>query len=404
MSRVLIDREFIEKFYSELNEGTRERVDEVASRIIEVKKRGGKVAVVTGSGPNIHEGVTTLIAELIDKGIVDGVITSSAVVAHEMAGSLDRVKRVDGKYIGVKEDILPRGGTFEITIMDDDTLNLIKKEMIVDEELIEKGLRATGEVIVKAAGNLGYPVGLRTERVSLEVEKAAKLTGKPFEYIAGLGADPLTMIGAGAKKGVPVIVSAPQIIGGGLVGLCIADSISMKQRSEIIARMLSEASVIIESGIALSQEIHDGPFETYTGHGIWSSWDGLFTFSLRGKTLVRIDLDPNLQKVWDMERGGGDVQKSIDMGLPKTKTLKVPFRMEMSGFARLEGSIPIVGDIGVVWPVIAFRVANALGVKLDFISYPQESSQGKAMREWIVDNIQILDRALMYEKLRNLGT
>lgn len=41
------------------------------SRVVDAKKKGGKVAVVTGSGPNIHEGVTTLIAELMDKGIVD---------------------------------------------------------------------------------------------------------------------------------------------------------------------------------------------------------------------------------------------------------------------------------------------------------------------------------------------
>ena len=185
MGRIGIDREFIEKLYSDLDEITRRNLDRVVSRLVEIKKRGGKVAVVTGSGPNIHEGVTTLIAELIDKGIVDGVITSSAVIAHEMAGSLDRVKRVNGKYLGVKDDILPRGDTFEITIMDEDTLNLIKKEMIIDDGLIQKGLNAPGEVIIKAAGNLGYPVGLRTERVSLEVEKAAKLVGKPFEYIAG---------------------------------------------------------------------------------------------------------------------------------------------------------------------------------------------------------------------------
>ncbi len=60
---------------------------------------GGKVAVVVGSGPNLHEGVTTLIAELIRLGVVDGVTTSSAVVAHEMAGTLDRVKRVDGSQL-----------------------------------------------------------------------------------------------------------------------------------------------------------------------------------------------------------------------------------------------------------------------------------------------------------------
>jgi hypothetical protein len=36
---------------------------------------GGKGRGGHGSGPNLHEGVTTLIAELMDKGIVDGVTT-----------------------------------------------------------------------------------------------------------------------------------------------------------------------------------------------------------------------------------------------------------------------------------------------------------------------------------------
>ena len=71
------------------------------------------MVVVTGSGPNLHEGVTTLIAELIHKGIIDGVTTSSAVIAHEMAGTLDRVKRLDGRKLGFDARILPKGFTFE---------------------------------------------------------------------------------------------------------------------------------------------------------------------------------------------------------------------------------------------------------------------------------------------------
>jgi hypothetical protein len=206
------------------------------------------------------------------------------------------------------------------------------------------------------------------------------------------------MIGAGVRKGVPIIVSVPQLIGGGMVGIAIGDSISLKMRSQIVAGILSEASVIIESGIALSQEIHDGPFETYTGHGIWSVWEGTKTYSLEGKTLIRIDLDPNLQKIWNMERAGGEVQQSVDRGLPKTKTLKVPFRMEMSGFARLEGSIPIIGDLGAIWPILALRAAQSLGIRLDFMSYPQETERGEEMREWIVSEIGILNRRQMIEK------
>jgi hypothetical protein len=356
--------------------------------------------VVTGSGPNIHEGVTTLIAELIRAGIVQGVSTSSAVVAHEMAGGLDKVKRVDGRALGLPESLLPRGGLFEMSLMSPETEAIVRREMAVDEELLRRVREAPGEVIIKAAGNMGYPVGLRTERLALRIEALARAHGLPFEQVAGLGADPRTMIGAAADSGVPALVSVPQLVGGGAVGMCVGDSIPLKQRSAWMARLLAESAVIIESGVALTQEIHDGPFETYTGHGIWSGWEGEATYSLKDKTLVRIDLDPVLSKVWEIERSGGEVQASIDKGLPKTKTFKVPFRMEMSGFARLEGSIPIVGDLGVIWPVLAWRAAQELGVRLELLCYPQESEPGKKMREWIVENVAILDRERMLERLK----
>ena len=83
-----INRGLIEEFYNGLDERSREALDAAVNKVVEAKKRGGKVAVVTGSGPNLHEGVTTLIAELITKGVVDGVTTSSAVVNHEMGGAL----------------------------------------------------------------------------------------------------------------------------------------------------------------------------------------------------------------------------------------------------------------------------------------------------------------------------
>src|ERR1700735_3668587 len=73
---------------------SRNHLEKAISKIVEAKQRGGRVIVVTGSGPNLHEGVTTQIAELIQHGLVDGVLTSSAVVAHEMGGTLDRVKRI----------------------------------------------------------------------------------------------------------------------------------------------------------------------------------------------------------------------------------------------------------------------------------------------------------------------
>ena len=169
-----------------------------------------------------------------------------------------------------------------------------------------------------------------------------------------------------------------------------------------MSKMIDSSAILIESAIALTQEIHDGPFETYTGHGVWAGWDGDDTTRLEGKTLIRIDLDSNLKHAWDMERRDSTVQSAIEKGLPKTKLTGIPFRMEMSGFARLEGSLPIIGDIGVIWPVLAWKVASALDIKLDFLSHPQQTTEGQAMRNWIVNNIQPFNRAAMMANSREL--
>ncbi len=387
----------IQEYYEALSAETQNLVDQGIEKIIKAKRQGGKVIVITGSGPNLHEGITTLVAELISKGIVDGVSTSSAVIAHELAGTLDRVHRVNGVELGIPRSILPMGDIFEITMLNDGWLAKLGHEMDLDKDLIRRGLNAKGSMIIKAAGNMAYPMGLRSERLAREIFSLARSAGLPFEQVAGWGADPHTMIGSAARQGKPALVSVPQLVGGGQVGLAIGDSISIAERCMRMASMLDSADVIIESAIALTQEIHDGPFETYTGHGIWAHWDGYPTYRLEGKTLIRIDLDPNLKRVWDMQRESSTVQSAINDGLPKTKVTGIPFRMEMSGFARLESSIPLVGDIGVIWPIIAWKVSTALGIKLEFISHPQQSPSGKAMREWIVDNVQPFDRSAMIE-------
>lgn len=391
------NREFIKQLYDDLKPAVREMVDSAVDRIVETKNRQGKVVVVTGSGPNLHEGVTTLIAELIKKGVIDGVTTSSAVVAHEMAGVLDEVKRVDGKKLGFSETLLPRGDIFEINILTPELLNQLKNEMIIDSGLIEKALSLEGDVIIKAAGNMAYPMGLRTENLAKMILSIAKSKGLPFEVIAGAGADARTMLGAARIKNIPYLVTVPQLIGGGMVGTALADSISILERTTRIAEMMSSAEVIIESAVALSQEIHDGPFETYTGHGIWANWDGNSTYSLESKTLIRIDLDPNLKAAWDFEKGSGMVQQAIDKGLPKTKSMDIPFRMEMSGFARLEKSIPVVADIGIIWPIMAYFIEQKLDIQLDFISFPQQSPQGQEMRKWIMQNILPVSKEKLYQ-------
>lgn len=383
----------LEAFWASLDESSQQAVSSAIQKITDIKKRGGKVMVVTGSGPNIHEGVTTLIAELIRVGIVDAVSTSSAVIAHEMAGSLDRVFRVDAQALGMDMDKMPRGDVFEFTCMSDEEIAALKREMPLDDDLLERGSKLPKQnEIIKAAGNMAYPMGLRTERVAHEVMGLARMYGLPFETVAGWGCDEHTMLGAAAKRNVPVLVTIPQMIGGGAVGMSIGDSIPVSQRSMRISRMLADCDVIIESAVALTQEIHDGPFECYTGHGIWAWWSGQATYNLRNKNLIRIDLDSNLRRAVELNK---TVQEAIDKGLPKTKAAKIPFRMEMSAFARHEGSIPIVGDIGKVWPLIASGVAKNLGIDLEFLSASQDTAEGTAMREWIVGNVKAFDREKM---------
>jgi hypothetical protein len=386
-------------------ERARANLLEGAKKIVAAKLRGGKVVVVTGSGPNLHEGVTTLIAELMHKGVIDGVITSSAVIAHEMGGTLDRVKRVSAQEhpdLAIPSALLPRGGLFEITLLTEKQKAQITPEVEPWWDRYDRIAALPGPAVIKAAGNMSWPMGPRTERLAREAEQLARETGLLLERVVGLGADPMTMIGAGAKLGLPVVVSIPQLVGGGAVGLAIGDAVSITRRAQTVAETLASADVIVESAIALSQEIHDGPFETYTGHGIWSQWKGEYSYSLQGKSLIRIDLDPNLETAWNRERQSSDVQRAVDQGLPKTKLTGIPFRMEMSGFARLEDSLPVTADIGVAWPLLAAQVAAELGLKLDFISAPQETEEGKRMREWIADSVQFVDRRKMFDQARQL--
>jgi hypothetical protein len=379
--------DLLNKYYQELEQASRGNLDKAIDKIIEVKKRNGKIMIVTGSGPNIHEGVTVLISELMDKNIINSVSTSSAVIAHEMAGSLDKVKRIKADKLGFKpgSNFLPRGDIFEFTEMEENNLENFKKELVLDEELLRKSKSTDGDVIIKAAGNMAYPMGLRTEILSREILNIAQTYSLPFEEVAGWGADKGTMIGKGVEKG-------------GAVGLSVGDSISISERSMRIARILEESDIIIESAVALTQEIHDGPFECYTGHGLWSHWIGFKTYSLKEKTIIRIDLDKQLMQAKLMQHKNKKIQEAIDKGLPKTKITGIPFRMEMSAFARHENSIPIVGDIGEIWPIIAHKVADELGISLDFLSYPQESEEGKRMREWIVENVKPIDREKMLKR------
>ncbi len=275
-----INRKVIETTFNSLPSKAKVRLKCAVRLIVNAKKKGGKVVAVVGSGPNLHEGVTTLLAELIHKGIIDGVSTSSAVINHEMGGTLEKVKRFDGVAFGFERGKLPSDGFFEVTMLSKAGLEEIQSKILIDTALYQRMRRAKGDIIIKVAGNMAYPTGLRTERLARDVLAMANRCGVPFEQMAGYGADRLTIIGAGAEHNIPVLVTVPQLIGGGEVGLAVGDSLSLSERCYRIANLLDSADVIIESALALSQEVHDGPFERFTGHGIWADWEGgvdLFT-------------------------------------------------------------------------------------------------------------------------------
>src|SRR5215813_2760019 len=175
-------------------ENCRANLLKAVEKIVAAKRRGGYVVVVKGSGPNIHEGVTTLIAELMRKGVIDGVITSSAVVAHEMAGTLDRVKRIsahDYPDLMIPGSLLPRGGLFEITLLTDDQRARIADEVESWWDRYDRIAALPGNVIIKAAGNMAWPMGPRTERLAREAEHIAREKGLLLEQVAGFGADPM---------------------------------------------------------------------------------------------------------------------------------------------------------------------------------------------------------------------
>ncbi|MCG7853186.1 MAG: hypothetical protein MIO92_11760 [Methanosarcinaceae archaeon] len=398
-----MDRKIIKGMYKGLAPKTKSRLERAIELIVGVKEGGGKVVAMVGSGPNINEGVTTLIAELMRKGIINGVLTSSAVINHEMAGTLEKVKKFDGANFGFEPKKLPSDGYFEVSILSKARLAEYHREIHLDMELYQRMRRAKGDIIIKAAGDIAYPTGLRTERLARDVLALAKRRYRcSFEQVVGYGADPYTMIGAGAQYDVPVLVTVPQLVGGGEVGLAIGDSLSISERCQQVAGLLESADVIIESTSALSQEIYDGPFELLTGHGMWADWQGAWTYSLREKKIVRIDLDSNLEKAWVREGKAIMLTDTDGKDLPKTKALRAPLGKNMSKFSRIPGSLPIIGDIGEIWPLLASKVADALGVKLDFMSYKQSLPAGQRVQEWIVKNVSPVDRERMFDSAPGL--
>ena len=386
-----VSRKDLAELASRLDRASQVRLGRAVRTWAAVKEQGGKVVVATGSGPNLHEGVTAQVAELVRLGLVDGVLTSSAVAGHEMAGSLEMVRRVEGARLGMDPALLPADGRAEVALLPPGRLEILEKDLGLDHERLRDMLAAPGPDIIKVAGNLAYPTGLWVERMAGRLLPLCREKNQPLEWAVGRGAHELTMLGACAQRGAPCLVTVPQLVGGGRVGLAVGDSVAISRRSRLVADLLGSADLIIESGVALTQEIHDGPLELHTGHGMWSLHDGEKCFSLAEKAIVRIDLDPQLERVWGMQRDKNAVAKAIDQGLPKAVTMAAPFRMEMSGFARVAGSLPITADLGVVWPLLASRTAKSLGVNLEFVCYKQGTPKGEEIRRFMVAEITPFD-------------
>ena len=62
---------------------------------------------------------------------------------------------------------MPRGDVFEFTCMTEEELNTVRREMPLDEDVLQRGAALPKQnEIIKAAGNMAYPMGLRTERLA----------------------------------------------------------------------------------------------------------------------------------------------------------------------------------------------------------------------------------------------
>ena len=84
----------------------------------------------------------------------------------------------------------------------------IQKEIPEGWDLYDRIAAIPGETIIKAAGNMAWPMGPRTERLAGEVEAIAKEAGLTFERVAGISG--ATILGNGK---VALILDLDQLFG-----------------------------------------------------------------------------------------------------------------------------------------------------------------------------------------------
>lgn len=366
---MIVERTILEGYYRSFTPELQRGVDDAAREIVRVKREGRRVAVILEDRLNVIEGVTILVAELMSRGVIDAVLTSAAIVNHEMSGVLDRVKQVRWRDVAGRPDLIPRDGLFEVTLLSAEVMEQIRQDVDVDISFYRALLSAPGDVVVQAAGGRAYPGGFRTDVVARNIGTWAKKAGVPFEQMVGYGADSMTMIGAGARLGLPVLVTVPNLMDGGSVGLAAGDSIPLSERACRIGRVVDGTALVIESAASRAGDVYGGPFETFTGEGLWTGWQGGWTYCDGGRTVLRIR--------------------------PADGTAEGPETADRPSVAARPGENELVGDIGKIWAVLAVRVADALGMELAFMNYSPSSPEGEKVCQWIVNNILPADGKLI---------
>ncbi len=61
----------------------------------------------------------------------------------------------------------------------EEDIDLISKEMIIDRDLLSGA--PEGRMVIKVAGNMAYPMGLRTEKIAEEILSLSRQSGLPLK-------------------------------------------------------------------------------------------------------------------------------------------------------------------------------------------------------------------------------
>ncbi|MBN2282978.1 MAG: hypothetical protein JXO48_03725 [Deltaproteobacteria bacterium] len=363
------DRNLLDERYRALPDDERVRLDDAVASLVEAKKRRQRVVAVITGEVHLSRGITLLVADLMRKGIVDAVLTTAVIIDHEMSGVLEKVKRIEKPPAGLHREGGSADGVMNVALLSPRMIERFRDEMDIDVSSYRAMLGAPGTITVEPAGGGTWPGGKRTALLSGFVLSQSRHCRIPFEEMAGYGADPGTMIGAGARAGLPVLVP-PSCLDddGGAVGLAIRESLSPSERSGRVAEIMNRAHLIITST--------DGPGCTFpagfTQGGPWGGGEAPPECSGR-RTIVLID-----GPLHDVPPTPGDHRA----GEPE--------------------SLIITGGLDTSWSLLAFRAAEALGITLDFVPCARGRDEGERLREWIAARIEPADKGMIERAAQKL--